>query len=148
MRLVIVALFSLAVAALAAEEAANAEAIKPAEKVAKTSLAALDSHNGETAGGMAYERELKNETSGRVLRRPMFSGPYLVEKRKSLGKVKSRTLVKTDVSHDHFQVPTGLFVRFTYAVQFEKHQTETKEIVTIKADNPQRWKVVSYATLP
>lgn len=112
MRVAFLLAFSIAVSSFAAVESTNAEVIKPAERIAQKFLSALDANNEDTAESMAYERELKIEPSGRVIRRTVVSGRYLVESRKIFGRVKSRKLVRTEVIKEFFGLPAGLFRPF------------------------------------
>lgn len=142
-------LVSILLTAASASVASNkndavADHIRGAERVAKSFLASIDSGNVVGAEKLVYEHERTERMSGRVHRYPAVPCHSRIEFRERYGKVKSRTLTKTEVVKSFTGFPDGLFVRLTYSVKFEKRGDPVTETVTVKADNPQRWKVVSF----
>jgi hypothetical protein len=135
---------SFACAASAPPDPRDTEAIKAAERVAKNFLASIDAGNAEGAEKFVYVRDARSPSSGRVTRNPVIKTHNEIEQRRRLGRLKNRTLTKTEILQEVSGFSTGLFVRFTYTVRYDKKETEQIETLTIKADNPQRWKVVGF----
>lgn len=123
---------------------AEADLIKNAERVARNFLASIDAGSAGGVEKLAYMRESRSQPSGRVTRSPAVNGQAEIEQRKRLGKMTQRTLTKTEVLKEYADYPAGAFVRFTYAVKYDKRESERIERLVIKADNPQRWSVVGF----
>jgi hypothetical protein len=118
----------------------DADTIAQAERAAKAFWAAVDVGNVAGAETHVFQREHRPPSAGRTQKTPVISARSKIEERRTFGRLKSRVLLKSEVMKEFANYPDGLFVRFTYAVVYEKK--ERSETLTIKADSPQRWSVV------
>lgn len=138
LRFALIGLLALASSAFAADP--NADAIPAARRVAQQFLGAIDARNEALADDMLYTRATTHEPSGRVSQRPAVSASHMVELRRPLGHLLSRTLVKTEAMKES--------VQFTYETRYERRDAPVKELLTIKTDHPQRGTVISFHLVP
>lgn len=141
---VLLLLFLLIPAGGLAAAAPDPATLQSAERVAKLFLGSIDAGNPRNATRYVYEREHRDPQSGRVRRSPVVATPSEVAQRQRYGRVRSRTLQAAELLRTYPGFADGAFVRFTYAVRYERRAGPVTETLVIKADNPQRWKVVAF----
>lgn len=118
--------------------------LQSAERVTKLFLGSIDAGNARNALRYVYEREHRDPKSGRVRRSPVVATASEIEQRRRYGRVRARTLQGAELLRTYPGFADGAFVRFTYAVRYERRADPVTEVIVIKADNPQRWKVVAF----